>query len=174
MAADSDVVRSYVSRCDWVSICPPPYELTLEGVEEHGVESHEVLHPVVLDAKIRKRGGRSQGVVGIADRGPVDRLPWPGEKAAVPAPCEGVDLQSIVESVHEDDEEEGGQRISLPHAPPHREGAALSIRCANARGQPAKAVSYELDKRRREVNAIECSNQHVPLNRVVCLLNIVE
>ena len=60
MAADCNVVCSYISRRDWASIRPPPHELTLEGVEFHAVESHEVLHPAVLDAQIRKGGGRSQ------------------------------------------------------------------------------------------------------------------
>jgi hypothetical protein len=48
LTTDCDTVSSNVCRCDCRAVRSPTNKFTLEGIELHPIESHEVLYPCVL------------------------------------------------------------------------------------------------------------------------------
>ena len=176
---DGDASRSHRSSRHWQPVRTATHQLTLESVELHLVEQHEVVHPLVLHEQRSQRARVDGGVISVAQRRDALRATARLQDQSMLL-CdlvvrdEGVALQPVVQRVHEQHEEQRSEGVALPETPLHSEGSRQAIGRSHARRQTCETVSDEHNERFRELQASQRALQHLGLHAVVGLHDVVE
>ncbi len=92
----------------------------------------------------------------------------------VPLASERVALEALVQRIHENDEQQRGERVTLAQAATDRERPRESKRCADARRESCQAVLNQRDKGSRHAQSVHRAHQDSCLHGVVGLFDVVE